>query len=324
MQGLISLVRVCAATLLLASAGTVFAMDWPAKPIRIVVGFPGGSNSDIIARELAEPLAKALGQPVIVDPRPGAGGNIGTQAVATAAPDGYTLLLATNGTQAINPNLYPNLPFDTEKDLAPISLVCDIPNILLVSKDLPASNLTEFLAYVRAHPGEVNYASSGNGGAMHLAGEQFKMMAKVEMTHVPYKGSPPAMTDLMAGRVQAIFQLLPAVIGRIGDGSFKVIGVTSKARIPQVSAVPTLSESGLPGFESTSWYALYAPAKTPPEVLDRLNREVARVMKAGLDKRLTALGVVPRTSSESELRTLLTRDMPYWRNVLKQTGTKID
>ena len=170
MQGLISLVRVCAATLLLASAGTVFAMDWPAKPIRIVVGFPGGSNSDIIARELAEPLAKALGQPVIVDPRPGAGGNIGTQAVATAAPDGYTLLLATNGTQAINPNLYPNLPFDTEKDLAPISLVCDIPNILLVSKDLPASNLTEFLAYVRAHPGEVNYASSGNGGAMHLAG----------------------------------------------------------------------------------------------------------------------------------------------------------
>ena len=150
------------------------------------------------------------------------------------------------------------------------------------------------------------------------------MMAKVEMTHVPYKGSPPAMTDLMAGRVQAIFQLLPAVIGRIGDGSFKVIGVTSKARIPQVSAVPTLSESGLPGFESTSWYALYAPAKTPPEVLDRLNREVARVMKAGLDKRLTALGVVPRTSSESELRTLLTRDMPYWRNVLKQTGTKID
>ncbi|MDM0035937.1 tripartite tricarboxylate transporter substrate binding protein [Variovorax sp. J22P271] len=324
MQIFMSLARGCAAMVFLVSTAGSFAMDWPTKPVRIVVGFPSGSNSDIIARELAEPLAKVLGQPVIVDPRPGAGGNIGTQAVASAAPDGYTLLLATNGTQAINPSLYQNLPFDTEKDFAPISLICDIPNILIVNKDFPPNNLHEFMAYVKSHPDQVNYASSGNGGAMHLAGEQFKLMAKVDMTHVPYKGSPPAMTDLMAGRVQAMFQLLPAVVGRVGDGSFKVIGVASKARISRIPDVPTLSESGLPGFESTSWYALYAPAKTPPEIVDRLNLEVARVMNEGLSKRLMTLGVVPRLSTPNELRSLLKNDMPYWRNVLKQTGAKID
>ena len=298
--------------------------DWPNRPIRIVEGFPAGSGVDIVARLIADPLGRTLGQSVVVEPRTGAGGNVGTEFVAKSPPDGYTLYLGTSGTHAINPWLYSNLSFDVQKDFAPVTLLCDVPNILILNKNVPAHDLKQFLELVRANPGKINYGSSGNGTSMHLAGEQFRAATGVNMLHIPYRGSPQATTDLMGGQIQAMFHQVPAVIDQIKAGTFTVIGVTTATRVAALPDVPTLAEAGLPGFESSTWYGLFAPAGTPKPIVDRLNREIVGYIKGDLGPRLAAQGVIPRTSTPAEFAQVIAADNKKWREIIERTGTKLD
>ncbi|HEX6980843.1 MAG TPA: tripartite tricarboxylate transporter substrate binding protein [Alphaproteobacteria bacterium] len=309
-----------------AFAGSAGAQqNWPTKPIKIVSGFPAGSGVHIVAQWIAEPMSKALGQNVIVEPRTGAGGNVGSEYVAKAPPDGHTLYLGTAGTHAINVSLYRKLPFDVQKDFAPITILGDVPNILIVNKDVPANNLKEFLALVRANPGKLNYGSSGNGTSMHLAGEQFKYLAQVDIVHVPYRGSPAATADLLAGQIQAMFHQVPTVIGQIREGAFRPLGVTTRERVKALPDVPTIAEAGLPGYESSTWYGLFAPAGTPRPIIDRINQIVVASIKDGeVGKKLEDSGVVPMTSTPEEFAEIIDRDIKRWREVIERTGTKLD
>jgi tripartite-type tricarboxylate transporter receptor subunit TctC len=298
--------------------------DWPARPLKIISGFPAGSGVDIVARLVAEPLGRALGQTVIVEPRSGAGGNVGSELVAKAAPDGYTLYLGTAGTHAINPALYASLPFDVKKDFAPITLLGDVPNILILNKTVPAHSLPEFLALVRANPGKINYGSSGNGTSMHLAGEQFKAVTQVNLVHIPYRGSPQATADLLGGQIQAMFHQVPAVIEQVKAGSFTVIGVTTAKRVPVLPDVPTLAEAGLPGFESSTWYGLFTTGGTPAPIVERMNRAVVTALKGELGQRLEQQGVIPRSSTPQEFAAVLDADIKKWGAIVAKTGTKLD
>jgi tripartite-type tricarboxylate transporter receptor subunit TctC len=298
--------------------------DWPNRPLKIISGFPAGSGVDIVARLVADPLTRALSQTVIVDPHTGAGGNIGSELVAKAPPDGYTLYLGTAGTHAINPALYRSLPFDARKDFAPITVLGDVPNILILNKAVPAKDLKEFLALIRANPGKINYGSSGNGTSMHLAGEQFKVFTGANMTHIPYRGSPQATADLLGGQIQAMFHQVPAVIEQVKAGAFTVIGVTTATRVPALPDVPTLAEAGLPGFESSTWYGLFTTGGTPAPIVERLNREVVGFIKGDLGKRLEAQGVIPRSSTPQEFAAIVDADIKKWGAIVERTGTKLD
>ena len=252
------------------------AQTYPTKPIRIVVPFPAGGTTDVLARAAAQKLTESLGQPAVVDNRPGAGGNIGAELVAKSPPDGYTLLMGTVGTHAINPSLYPKMPYDHVKDFAPVILVAGVPNVLVINPALPVNSVQELIAYAKANPGKLNFASSGNGTSIHLSGELFKTMAGVQMTHVPYKGSAPALQDLVGGQVQLMFDNLPSSLALIKGGKLKALAVTSSARAAALPDVPTLAESGLPGFEASSWFGLLAPAGTPQPIILKVNGDVAK------------------------------------------------
>ena len=230
------------------------AQPYPTKPIRIVVPFPAGGTTDVLARAAAQKLTETLGQPAVVDNRPGAGGNIGAELVAKSAPDGYTLLMGTVGTHAINPSLYPKMPYDHLRDFAPVILVAGVPNVLVINPSLPVNSVQELIAYAKANPGKLNFASSGNGTSIHLSAELFKTMAGVQMAHIPYKGSAPALQDLAGGQVQLMFDNLPSALALIRAGRLKALAVTSKERAPALPDVPTIAESGLPGFEASSWF----------------------------------------------------------------------
>ena len=249
---------------------------YPTKPIRIVVPFPAGGTTDILARAVAQRLTETLGQPVVVDNRPGAGGNIGAELVAKAAPDGYTLLMGTVGTHAINASLYAKMPYDHVRDFAPVILVAGVPNVLVINPALPVNSVQELIAYGKANPGKLNFASSGNGTSIHLSAELFKTMTGVQMAHVPYKGSAPALVDLMGGQVQLMFDNLPSALPQIKAGKLKALAVTSAQRSSALPDVPTVIESGLPGFEASSWFGLLAPAGTPKDIIAKLNGEVAK------------------------------------------------
>ena len=315
-------------TMLLALAGlaapAAAQQDWPNRPLKIITGFPAGSGVDVVARLVADALSRSLGQTVIVDPRPGAGGNVGTEAVAKSPPDGYTLYFGTAGTHAINPALYRNLPFDVQKDFAPITTLCDVPNILILNKGVPAKDLREFLALVRANPGKINYGSSGNGTSMHLAGEQFKVFAGVDMIHIPYRGSPQATADLLGGQIQAMFHQVPAVIEQVRAGAFTVIGVTTAERVRTLPDVPTLAEAGLPGFESSTWYGMFAPAGTPAPVVARLNRDMVGFLKGELGTKLVDLGTVPRGSTPEEFTAEIAADGRKWAAIVQKANIKLD
>jgi tripartite-type tricarboxylate transporter receptor subunit TctC len=298
--------------------------DWPNRPLKIVSGFPAGSGVDIVARLVADPLSRSLGQTVIVDPRTGAGGNVGSELVAKSPPDGYTLYFGTAGTHAINPALYRSLPFDAQKDFAPITILGDVPNILILNQNVAAKTLTEFLALVRANPGKINYGSSGNGTSMHLAGEQFKAFTGVNLIHIPYRGSPQATADLLGGQIQAMFHQVPAVIDQVKAGTFTVIGVTTATRVPALPDVPTLAEAGLPGFESSTWYGLFAPAGTPAPIVERLNRDIVGFLHGDLGRRLEAQGVIPRWSTPREFAAIVDADIKKWGAIVERTGTKLD
>jgi len=296
-----------------AFAAGVSAQAYPTKPIRIVVPFPAGGTTDVLARAAAQKLAETLGQPAVVDNRPGAGGNIGAELVAKSAPDGYTLLMGTVGTHAINPGLYPKLPYDHVKDFAPVILVAGVPNVLVINPALPVNSVPELIAYAKANPGKLNFASSGNGTSIHLSAELFKTMAGVQMTHVPYKGSAPALQDLVGGQVQLMFDNLPSSLALIKGGKLKALAVTSGARAAALPDVPTLAESGLPGFEASSWF------------IAKLNGEIAKWLATPEAKeKLLAQGANAAGGTAEEFAQFIAAETAKWQKVVKESGAKVD
>nr|WP_116369437.1 tripartite tricarboxylate transporter substrate binding protein [Cupriavidus taiwanensis] len=318
-QALIALAAACAA----GASGSAFAQPWPARPLRMVVPFPPGSSPDLIARILTEKLAAALGQPVVVENRPGAGGNIGTGMVARAAPDGYTLLFTINGPLVTAPTLSRNLNYDPFRQLAPVTLVATSPNVLVVDARLPGHNLREFVALARSRAGELNYGSPGNGSASHLAMEQLKAMAGVDLQHVPYPGFPQVTTAMVGGQVQAAFMVPAIAMPQVNAGKLRVLAVTTTGRTAVLPSVPTVAESGYPGFEAISWQAVLAPAGTPQPVIDRLYRElVAIIGSADVRDKMRAQYFVPAGTAPASLRQTMASEKARWDKVIRAAGVQ--
>jgi tripartite-type tricarboxylate transporter receptor subunit TctC len=313
----------CVAALLpLFSQAQSAATSWPAKPLRIVVGLTAGGPTDTLARIIAQPLAKRLGQPVIVDNRPGASGDIAAEAVAKAAPDGYTLLLGTSGPLSINPSLYGHVPFDPVKDFAPIGEIATAPFVVVVNPKLPARTLGELMQSARQSPGKLN-AGSVTGAAAHLATEMFKSAAHIEMAHIPYKGAAPAITDLIAGQIDVSFASTPGALPQIQSGKLRALAVTSARRLPQLPDVPTVAESGVPGFEASVWYGLLAPASTPREVVQRLSRELNAVMQERTtQEQMASNHFIGAYSSPEQFAQFIRAEGVKWGAVVKEKGIR--
>lgn len=301
------------------------AASYPAKPVRLVVPFPAGGTTDILARAVAQKLTEAWGQQVIVDNRPGAGGNIGSELVAKSTPDGYTLLMGTVGTHAINPSLYARMPYDHVKDFTPVILVAGVPNVLVVNPSLPVHSVQELIAYAKANPGKLNFASSGNGTSIHLAGELFKTMTGVQMTHIPYKGSAPALADLLGGQVQLMFDNLPSSLPFIKAGRLRALAVTSGTRAAALPDLPTLAESGLPGFEASSWFGVLAPAGTPHDIVAKLNGAIASWLASPEAKeKLSAQGAIAAGGTPDAFVRHIAAETSKWAKVVKASGAHVD
>ena len=311
--------------LLALVATAASAQTYPTKPIRLVVPFPPGGATDILARDVAQKLTEAWGQQVIVDNRPGAGGNIGSELVAKSAPDGYTLEMGTVGTHAINASLYAKMPYDHVKDFVPVILVAGVPNVLVVNPAVPANSVAELIAYAKANPGKLNFASSGNGTSIHLSGELFKFMAGVQMTHVPYKGSAPALQDLIGGQVQLMFDNLPPSLPQIKAGKLRALAVTSLTRAPALPDVPTMAEAGLPGYEASSWFGVLAPAGTPLAIVTKLNAEIAKWLATPEAKeKLSKQGANAAGGTPEDFAKHIAAETAKWAKVVKDSGAKID
>jgi tripartite-type tricarboxylate transporter receptor subunit TctC len=297
---------------------------YPSKPVRLVVPFPAGGTTDILARAAAQKLSEAWGQQVIVDNRPGAAGNIGAELVAKAAPDGYTLLMGTVGTHAINPSLYAKMPYDHVKDFVPVILVAGVPNVLVVNPGVPVNSVPELIAYAKANPGKLNFASSGSGTSIHLSGELFKTMTGVQMTHVPYKGSAPALTDLMGGQVQLMFDNLPSSLAFIKAGKLRALGVTSAARAAALPDTPTIADT-VPGFEASSWFGILAPAGTPRDVVVKVNAETAKWLASpDAKEKLAGQGANVAGGSPEAFAKHIQMETAKWAKVVKDSGAKVD
>ena len=303
---------------------------WPTKPVRIVVPFAPGGTTDILARVLAPELSKVFGQSFVVDNRAGAGGNIGAEVVAKSPADGYTLLMGTVGTHGINQSLYAKLPYDPQKDFAPITLVAGVPNVMVMNtrraQALGINSVADFVKYAKANPGRLNMASSGNGTSIHLAGELFKSRTGVFMTHIPYRGSGPALADLLAGAVDVMFDNLPSAMPHIQAGNLKAFAVTSAVRSAALPDVPTVAEAGnLPGFEASSWFGLLAPAGTPADVVGRLQQESAKALGLpAVKERLLAQGAIPSGNTPPEFAKLINDETVKWAAVVKASGARVD
>ena len=298
---------------------------YPTKPIRLVVPFPAGGATDLLAREVSKHLTDAWGQSVVVDNRPGAGGNIGSELVAKSPPDGYTLEMGTVGTHAINASLYSKMPYDHVKDFVPVILVAGVPNVLVVNPSVPVNTVQELIAYAKANPGKLNFASSGSGTSIHLSGELFKVMAGVNMTHVPYKGSAPALAELIAGQVQLMFDNLPPSLPQIKAGKLRALAVTSARRAPALPDVPTVAEAGLPGFEASSWFGVLAPAGTPPAVVAKLNAEIAKwLMSPEAKEKLAGVGANIAGGTPEDFARHIQAETAKWAKVVKESGAKVD
>jgi tripartite-type tricarboxylate transporter receptor subunit TctC len=296
---------------------------WPAKPIRLIVGFAAGGSTDVTARIIAQALSDRLGQPVVVENRGGAGGNIGADAVAKADADGYTLLMATSSTFAANPNLYKSLPFDVQKDFAPITVTAFIPNLLVVNPAVPANNVADFIAYLKANPDKLNFASAGNGTSQHLSGELFNSLAGVRMTHVAYRGGAPAVSDLLGGQVQVIFAPLVEVIQQVRAEKLKALGITTAKRSPLLPEVPTIRES-LPGYEVALWNGLLAPAKTPSDIIDRINRATIEALRSSEVKaKLAEQGSEPVGNTPAEFKAFIESELVKWRRLVEISGATV-
>ena len=316
----------------LAPSGAAAQAAWPSKAVRIVVPFAAGGTTDILARSLAPELQKAFGQPFVVDNKPGAGGNTGAADVAKSAPDGYTLLMATVGTHAINAALYPKMPFDPVKDFAPITLMAGVPNVFVINPALAAkygiNTVADFIKVAKANPGKFNMASSGNGTSIHLSGELFKSMSGTYMVHFPYRGSGPALIDLIGGSMDLMFDNLPSALPQIKAGKLKGLAVTSARRSDAIPELPTIAEAGgaaLKGYEASSWFGLMAPAGTPPEIVARLQQETAKALgNPALKERLQAQGAIPSGISSADFVAFIAAETRKWAAVVKASGAKVD
>ena len=293
--------------------------------MRFVIGFTPGGPSDILARAVGQKLAERWGQQVVIENRPGAGGNVAAEAVARSAPDGYTWLLGNNSILATNQTLYRSLPYDPVKDFAPVSLVAVQPNILVVHPAVPAQSVAELIALAKKDPGKLNYASSGSGAAAHLAGELFKTMAGVDLVHVPYKGAQPALTDVIAGQVQVMFATSASVIPHVRAGKLRALAVTSAQRSPSVPELPTVSEAGVPGFEAITWHGVVVPAATPAALVERMNRDIVAVLGLpDLRGRLAGLGAEVITGTPREFADYIAAEIPKWAKVVRDSGARIE
>jgi len=318
MRRALAIVLLCTATL----AG---AQQFPAKPLHLIVPFPPGGGNDTVARAIAQQIGPDLGQPVVIDNRPGAGGSVGAELAAKAPADGHTLFLAGVGSHAVNPNLHAKLPYDPVKDFAPITLVASAPSVLVVNPAVPARTLAEFTSYARAHPGKLNYASNGNGSAAQLAAALYESMADVRMVHVPYKGIAPALTDLLSGEVQLMFGTIVALVPQIQAGKLRALAVTSRKRSSLLTDVPTLAESGLPDYEAGSWYGILAPAGTPREVIDRLHGAIVKALKQpDVAKRLAAEGAEVIGSTPDEFAAHIKAEIARVAAVVRAAGIRIE
>ena len=316
---------IVALTLALASSLGLAAESWPAKPVHVIVPFPPGSSPDLVARMLTEKLAQALGQSVIVDNKPGAGGNIGTGLVAKAEPDGYTLGLSIPGPLAVNTVLYKKMEYDPFTELAPITLVALSPNVLIVNPGLGVNSVKEFIDYVKARPGKLNYGSVGNGSASHLTMELLKMQAGLDIVHVPYPGSPQVNTAILAGQIQAGFVVPGTAMPLAQSGRVKALAVTSATKSAVLPDLPTVAEAGFPGFESSAWLGMVAPAKTPKPIIDRLSRElVAIIQSPEIGERMRRIYFQPVGTAPEGLANLMRSERDRWARVIKQTGAGVD
>ncbi len=314
-----------AGVLLVVAAGAACAQTYPERPIRLVVPFPPGGGSDIVGRTIAQKLGDVLGQQIIVDNRGGAGGNIGTDIVAKAVPDGYTLVMALSGPFSINGSLLGKLPFDPLKDFALITLAGATPNLLVAHPSLAAQSVRELIALAKASPGRINFASSGLGTPAQLAGELFNTMAGVKLVHVPYKGAAPALTDLLAGQVQLMFSTMPPALPHAKAGKLRAIAVTSAKRSLTTPELPTIAEGGLPGFEAITWYGMAAPAGTPPAIVRKLNAEVVKLLHLpDVRDRLLATGTEAAGTSPAEFAAYIKSEIVKWAKVIKESGARAE
>ena len=300
-----------------------FALDYPTRPVRWVVGYPPGGATDIIARLIGQRLSERLGQQFVIENKPGAGNNIATEAVVNAEPDGYTVLLI-NPANFINASVYTNLKFNLVRDIAPVAAFLRVPNVMTVSKDVPAKTVAEFIAYVKANPDKVNMASSGNGTSVHLSGEMFMMMTGIKMQHVPYRGAAPAITDMLGGQVQLIFDNMPSIIQHIRGGALRALAVTTAARSPQLPDVPTVAET-VPGYEASALFGMGAPKKTPPEIIEKLNKEINAVLaEPAIKARLIDLGGEPLIGTPEAFGKMIVAETEKWEKVVKAAGVHVE
>ena len=317
--------RVRAALLLAALSAAAHADVYPSRPIRFVVAFPPGGGTDIIARSIAQKLSERLSQQVLVDNRPGAGGNIGTDIVAKSAPDGYTMLMGSAGPLAINASLFQTMPFDPQRDLAPVTLAASTPNVLVVNPSLKVATVKELVALAKASPGRINFASSGFGTPAQLAGELFNSMAGVKLVHVPYKGAAPALADLLGGQVQLMFSTMPPALPHVKDGKLRALAVTSLKRSPAAPDLPTLDEAGLSGFEANTWHGVVLPAGTPTPVVTTLNREIVAILhQPDVVERLSSQGAEPVGSTPEEFAAYIRSETLKWAKVVRESGAKAE
>jgi tripartite-type tricarboxylate transporter receptor subunit TctC len=304
-------------------ARPAMAQAYPARPVRVIVGFPPGGPTDIAARLIGQWLSDRLGRQFVIENRPGATGNIGTEAVVNAAPDGYTLLVVA-ASNAINTTLYRKLSFVFHRDTAPVAAIIRVPNVIEVTPSLPARTVPEFIAYAKANPGKINFASGGNGTSQHVSGELFKMMAGVDMLHVPYRGSAPALTDLIAGHVQVMFDAVSSSIAYIRAGQVRALAVTTATRLEALPDLPTVGDF-VPGYEASAWFGVCAPRKTPAEIVDRLNREInAALADPAMKAHLADLGGTPLPGSPADFGNLIVAETEKWAKVVKFSGTMAD
>ncbi len=318
------IIRVAALLAAVVFACATHAQEFPTKVVRIVVPFPAGGGTDILSRALAQKLTESWKHQVIVENRPGAGANIGAEAVAKAAPDGYTLLMAST-IHSINPSLYPNLTYDPLKDFTPITLVAETAQVLVVHPSVAASDLKEFIALAKSRPGQLNYSSAGNGSQPHLAAELFKTMTGTQLVHVPYKGAPPAMTDLIAGHVALSFATSPTAVPNVKSGKVRALGVSSTRRIPSLPDVPTIAEAGVPGYEASGFFGLVGPAGLAAPIVEKINAAVVAIIKdPAMRKTLGEQGFEPVTNTPAEHAAFMRNEVAKWAKVAKESGAKID
>lgn len=304
----------------IAASSPVLAQTWPTKPVRLIVPFPPGGSTDILGRSIAQKLQEALGQPFVVENKGGAGGSIGATEVARAAPDGYTLLMGHIGTLAINPSLYPDLAYDPIKSFAPVALIARVPNVLVVNPAVPARDLQQLIALAKTRPGALRYASGGNGSAAHIAMEYFKLRTQTDIGHIPYRGTSPAVVDVIGGQVEMIMTGVPAVVEQVKAGKLRALAVSSRTPVASMPGVPTIAASGVPDFEAIQWYGIVAPARTPPAVIALLNAEIGRALQTpALKARLDAEGAEAAPTTADAFGALIASEIARWKPVIEQS-----